>query len=199
MKKLLGIVVLGLLLSGNAYADEEKETLLEFNEGLTRLTGNEWGGQILILGPGTKKNSMDRWGERIKFVESGEPQKIFCNKFGLKSKPFLFKNNMEQITTNVIKTDVKTKYNSQYTGDRWNPYLKVFTKKFSMDMDVYKDKYTQNILAFTISKFECKNDKPKPSEISSELVINIEKLKSLYEEGTLTKEEFQKAKNILLN
>lgn len=191
MKKLLGIVVLGFLLSYNAYSEEEKKTVLDFNEGLTRLTGNEWGGEILILGPGTRKGGMDRWGNRIKFVESGEPQKIFCNKFGLKPEPFSFKNNMKKSSVNLNKT----KYSTDYTGDAYNPWTKTLKKKYTIN----KDKYSQRVLAFTISKFECKNNKPKPSEINTEIVVEIEKLKSLYEEGTLTKEQFEKAKNKLLN
>ena len=191
MKKLLGIVVLGFLFSYNAYSEEEKKTVLDFNEGLTRLTGNEWGGEILILGPGTKKGGMDRWGNRIKFVESGEPQNIFCNKFGLKSEPFSFKNNMKKSSVNLNKT----KYSTDYTGDVYNPWTKTLKKKYTIN----KDKYSQRVLAFTISKFECKNNKPKPSEINTEIVVEIEKLKSLYEEGTLTKEQFEKAKNKLLN
>ena len=134
---------------------------------------------------------MDRWGNRIKFVESGEPQNIFCNKFGLKSEPFSFKNNMKKSSVNLNKT----KYSTDYTGDSYNLWTKTLKKKYTIN----KDKYSQRVLAFTISKFECKNNKPKPSEINTEIVVEIEKLKSLYEEGTLTKEQFEKAKNKLLN
>jgi len=186
MKKLLGIVVLCLLSFGIVGA-EEKKTRLEFNDGLTMLYGDEWGGEILIIGPGTRKGGYERWLERMGFVESEVPQKKYCQIFGLEAKPFKFKNNLESNKTSI------TKSNKKYLGKTYDPLLKKFRNSYS------KDTYSQNVLAFSTSKFECKNDKPKPTDTNNELIVEIEKLKSLYEEGTLTKEQFEKAKNKLLN
>tara|TARA_B100001059_G_C17582226_1_gene450456 strand:+ start:135 stop:695 length:561 start_codon:yes stop_codon:yes gene_type:complete len=186
MKKILGIVVLGLLCFSIAGA-EEKKTRLEFNDGLTMLSGDEWGGQILIMGPGTSKDGYERWIERLNFVQSEVPQKKFCQIFGLEAKPFKFKNNFESEKTSILKSKRK------YLGKTYNRFFKKFEDMYSTDT------YSENVLVFNTSKFECKNDKPKPTDTNNELITEIEKLKSLYEEGTLTKEQFEKAKDKLLN
>ena len=186
MKKLLGIVALGLICFSVVSA-QDNQTRLEFNDGLTILSGDEWGGEILIIGPGTRKDGLDRWAKRVKLVESGEPQRKFCKIFGLDSKPFKFKNNMKSKETSI------TKSKKSYSGKTYDPLLKKFRNSYSQDT------YSENMLAFTISKFECKNDKVKPKVLNNDLIAEIEKLKALYEEGTLTKEQFEKAKNKLLN
>ena len=63
---------------------EDKFTRLKFFDSKVVVTGDEWGGEVFILGPGaeTKKN-MNAWMERLKFVEKNIPQNEFCGKFGL--------------------------------------------------------------------------------------------------------------------
>ena len=178
-------MVLGLLCFSTVDA-EEKQTKLEFNDGRIILYGDEWGGEILIIGPGTSKKGYDKWIERMKLVENEIPQKKYCKVFGLEAKPFKFKDNLENNKTSISKSDKK------YLGKTYDPLLKKFRNSYS------EDTYSTDVLAFTISKFECKNDKPKTKDINNKLISEIEKLKTLYEEGTLTKEQFEKAKNKLL-
>ena len=90
MKKLLGIVVLGLLLSGNAHSEDEFKKSLSYLENTVFISGNEWGGKIFVVGVGTRKDGMERWLKRMDLIASERPQKEFCNLFGLKAKKFEF-------------------------------------------------------------------------------------------------------------
>lgn len=187
MKKLLAIVVLGLLWTSYSSA-EEKFTRLKFFDSKVIVTGDEWGGEVFILGPGSgSKKKFNNWVERVKFVEKNIPQNEFCTKFGLKAKEFSFKDNMEDKTTMIQRRKYQGKREEKVPGTD----LTIKTRDY--------DRYSSPILIGTHSKFECDNNKPKPSELTNSLADELEKLKKLYKEGTLSKQQFEKAKNKLLN
>ena len=185
MKKLLGIVVLGLLCFNIAVAEEK--IILDLDDGKIKLSGDEFGGTIVVWGPaGLKLNSYDEWAKRLKLIVSGEPQKEFCKKFGLDAMPYQ-KGNYKEVTSRLYKTEKK------YIGKMYNNLVKKNLPAYTTD------KYSYEVIMFSTDKFKCKNDKSKTTVANNELIAEIEKLKSLYEEGTLTKEQFEKAKDKLLN
>ena len=69
MKKLLGIVVLGLLLSGNAYADEN--ALLYFNQYLKNNGYNEYIEEVDICKE-LKKNSKEWFRPNVSIIQMVE-------------------------------------------------------------------------------------------------------------------------------
>ncbi|MBD1161172.1 SHOCT domain-containing protein [Pelagibacterales bacterium SAG-MED15] len=175
MKKLLGIVVLGLFISSHSFAIEK--IFVEKSSDIN-------GGTIFVLGPSSKKNGLREWGERIR--TANPLAKSHCLKYNLKHKPF-------KLTSYKPITATQTRKDRKYIGKTYNSILKKNTHTWSTD------KYSEQILVASVYEFECINDKPKKSDANKDLIGEIEKLKVLYEEGTLTKEQFEKAKDKLLN
>ena len=185
MKKILGIAILCLLCFSVVSAEDK--TLLKLDDGKIKLSGDKTGGIIVVLGPaGLKYNAYDEWAKRLRLIVSGKPQKEFCKKFGLDAKPYQ-KGNYKEVTSRIYNTDRK------YIGEVYNNLIKKHLPAYTTD------KYSYEVILFSTDKFKCKNANSKKLDTNNDLVTEIEKLKALYEEGTLTKEQFEKAKDKLLN
>ncbi len=215
MKKLLGIVVLGLLLNVNAYAKVGSGELKLSKEIMEYV-------MMYMYGAGSKKISSDkkRKNDPALMVISKDGKSTFyfycpaeyrtygcvdnhttfkakkrCEKYSNGSPCFTFAKKRKIVWKNggqkikISKSDLKDPYlvakkiqdGGFYDGDLSNlPGINLETGQIKEDKTITGKKDNQN-------------------EKSSDIISQIKKLKKLFDEGVLSKEEFEKAKKKILN
>jgi hypothetical protein len=139
MKKLLGIVVLSLLLSGNAYA---KENILLFNQYLKNNGYNEYIEEVEICKE-LKKNSKKWFDAKCESYPKG--RKILRNK----KHKIKFYNSSEIPEKANPNDDTLTYYLWVYLNRNWNSHLKYSLIKasenpYNFKYELKEDKYIKN-------------------------------------------------------
>ena len=212
MKKLLGIVVLGLLLSGNAYAKNGKGELKLSQQTMEHL-------MIYLNGAGNPKlsSTKNKKNNPMVFVVSEDGNSssyYFCayhtcrdGNESYKAKLDCEKNSVGSTChtfarkrTIVWKNSINTKKRKIKKSELQDP---VYTAQIIQELGFYDEDITQLIginpetgdydFDRSITGEELKNQN------KGNTVEQLEALTSLFKAGALTKEEYDKAKEKVLN
>tara|TARA_X000000950_G_C13647950_1_gene550417 strand:+ start:50 stop:667 length:618 start_codon:yes stop_codon:yes gene_type:complete len=202
MKKILGIVVLGLLLSGNVYAKVGKGELkmsLEMIEYFKKYLRNEYASTFVISADG----KFALYGICGVKTCSGGPGHTATMMKNCKSvygdRCYIFAQRKNQ--KKIIRWN---KNNYEFPKEDWNYNASVKAEYLSSKNKGIKSDISDNDIVNVLIKlgFANKNEKKEFKENqnpSESIVSKIQKLFDLHKSGALNEEEFQMAKNILLS
>ena len=213
MKKILGIVVLGLMLSVNAYAKQgsgelklSKQTMTQF---LMYLYGasnpkyaegaNKRNHPMLMVISKNGRYSYYFYCPYVQGCEAGNYayQAIkACEKISNGSPCFLFAKKRKIVWDNGVKSKKRTIKQKLLK----EPYeiAKIVQELGFYEQDISELPGIDYATAKIIDDSTIKG-KEKQNEQSSDVVSRIKELKKLLDEGVLSKEEFEKAKKKILN
>ena len=192
MKKLLGIVVLGLLWCNTSNAGKYGEGELQLTKHIAdyfiqfiRGKGSKHPADFYVTLDGTDAMYWfcSRGPANCSEGSSAEDIKACERRTGKKCKKFAFRRTIKwKNGINPGKGKV-SKINSKWSD------TEIYAKL--TELGFYKNDSSTNSTK--------KEEKKETKESKSDIVGQLETLSKLYEAGTLTKEEFEKAKNKLLN
>ena len=208
MKKLLGIVVLGLLLSGNVYAADYEKFFIKKKDGSENLYYN-----LLIedYNKYIKDTYTDGSCGNLPRSSSYLLDYMDCNYRDIKR---LMKRNRISSNQRIIDAEhefyinlrsraktLSKKWIINGTDSRPSQEIKVFFNYFD-SLAEKTNFYTRDIwINYAVNEqIEYKKRKTKKVEKSSNtLVLDLKELKDLLDSGALTRDQYEKAKEKLLN
>ena len=226
MKKVFGIIVLGLLLSGNVFAKTGKGELKLSQTTMENLMLYMYGANNPKYSDGANKknkpmlmaisadgkssyyyycpytncsdgNYVYKAIERCEKKSNGSPCYLFASKRRIK-----WKNSLNTKSTNIKRTLLKEPYQIAKIIQDLGFYDKDISELPGIDYDTAKlDDSTTITGKNDASNFSLKKPKitKKITQSDNDIVSKLKDLKELLDSGVLTKEEFEKAKKKLLN
>ena len=191
MKKLLGILVLGLMICNTGNAAKYGEGELKLSPSVVdnfiryiRGSGNKNPSDFYVTLDGTGYTSWYCAKGPSVCLEGDLVQDILhCERrTGKKCKKFALRRIVKWKNGINPGKGKASKFNSKWTDDQMRAKLTEL-----------------GFLGQSNSKVEKIDNNQEATDLSSELINDLRALKELYDEGVLTKEEFEKAKKAILN